>query len=165
MEAKEGVAQTIYRADDVARYIIHLASQEIIGADEQGRPRYEGITNLKLQKILYFAQAYYLAVLRKPLFSDEIEAWQYGPVVREVYDAYKPKKDQAIFSQSDESSLAPEDKEILREVVWEDFGRYSTSHLVTISHAKPWESAISKGQGKQIISQKSIQKYYEGALR
>ena len=43
------------------------------------------VTNLKLQKTLYYVQGYYLARFGKPLFADEIVNWAYGPVVPEAY--------------------------------------------------------------------------------
>jgi uncharacterized phage-associated protein len=49
----------------------------------------ENITNLKLQKLLYYSQAWYLANYDKPLFDDPIEAWVHGPVVPSVFQEYK----------------------------------------------------------------------------
>lgn len=67
----------IYRAADVAACIIETA----ISA---GRP----VSNLQLQKLLFFCQCRYLEKYGHPLFSDEIVAWQYGPVVKDVYRTY-----------------------------------------------------------------------------
>lgn len=47
------------------------------------------LTNLKLQKLLYYAQGWHLGLFGKPLFPDPIEAWVHGPVVRSVYRRYK----------------------------------------------------------------------------
>jgi uncharacterized phage-associated protein len=60
-----------YSAENVAKYLVYLASQGFVGDNKER----EGITNLKLQKMLYFVQAYYLAKLGKPLFMEPIEAW------------------------------------------------------------------------------------------
>ena len=49
----------------------------------------EAITHLKLQKLIYYSQAWYLALEDKPLFEDGLEAWAHGPVCRAVYDTYK----------------------------------------------------------------------------
>ena len=68
----------MYDAIDVARYVINY-SQEI------GSP----VSNLKLQKILYFIQGIYLSTLDKPCFSDDIEAWGFGPVISDVYHEFK----------------------------------------------------------------------------
>lgn len=66
-----------YRAADVAACIIEIAMSE-------GKP----VSNLQLQKLLFFCQCDYLGKYGYPLFVDEIVAWQYGPVVKEVYRTY-----------------------------------------------------------------------------
>ena len=66
-------------AIDIAAYFVELASN--INEND--------LTNLKLQKLLYFAQGKYLSKYNAPLFKEEIEAWFLGPVVREVYEEYK----------------------------------------------------------------------------
>ena len=47
------------------------------------------ISNLKLQKLLYYAQGIHLALNGQPLYPERIEAWQHGPVVPEIYHAFK----------------------------------------------------------------------------
>ena len=65
----------------VASYFIKKANRQSGGnADFEGN---NDLTNLKLQKILYFAQAEHLKKYNQKLFNQDIEAWQYGPVVRE----------------------------------------------------------------------------------
>ena len=54
------------------------------------------ISNLKLQKMLYYMQGFHLAFFDTPLFDDEIYAWQYGPVVPSVYNEYKRYNAKAI---------------------------------------------------------------------
>ena len=67
-----------YRALDIAKYIINHEHEE-------GRE----ISNLRLQKLLYFIQAKFIVETGKPCFSDPIEAWDFGPVVTSVYHEYK----------------------------------------------------------------------------
>ncbi|MCA6080406.1 MAG: DUF4065 domain-containing protein [Endomicrobium sp.] len=55
------------------------------------------ISHLKLQKLLFYCQAYHLSISGEPLFEDDILAWDYGPVVRSVYENYK-KHDSSIIS-------------------------------------------------------------------
>lgn len=149
-----------YKAADVARYIIYLASQEM-GDKHKER---EGISNLKLQKMLYFAQAYFLAKLNRALFSDAIEAWELGPVVRSVYEQYKKHKSNAIIEKEDTSSLSDKDKEIIKSPVWSTFGEYSARRLVDIAHAHPpWQEA-SKTWNK-IISRQAIKDYYTSLFK
>ena len=64
-------------AERVADYIIR-------SAHESG----ELITNLKLQKLVYYAQAWHLALFDEPLFDDPIEAWVHGPVVSSLYSKF-----------------------------------------------------------------------------
>lgn len=66
-----------YKALDLAKYIISFCFKE-------GNP----ISNLQLQKILYYIQGYSFALRDKEAFIEEILAWQYGPVVKEVYDFF-----------------------------------------------------------------------------
>ena len=147
-----------YAADSVAKYLIYLASRGFVG-DSQER---EGITNLKLQKMLYFVQAYCLAKLNRPLFSDNIEAWEYGPVVPTIYRKYKKNGSNPIISEEDKSSLAEEDKVIVQKI-WNIFGGYSASRLVDITHAHiPWKKANKTPS--QIISYKSLKDYYAPLL-
>lgn len=145
-----------YRAENVANYLIFLASKE-----NQEKER-EGITNLKLQKVLYLAQAYYLAKLGKPLFVEKLEAWEYGPVVPEVYRKLKRNGSKPIIAEEDKSTLAEEDKEVL-EKVWGSFGGYSASRLVDIVHAHtPWKDAYASED--KIISHKALKDYYSPLL-
>ena len=144
-----------YNANEVAKYFIYLSSKKIIG-DTNER---EGISNLKLQKILYLAQAYYLSKLNKPLFGDSIEAWKYGPVVPTVYCLYKSNKSTPIIDTKDRSKLSLKDKNVLDEI-WESFGGYSASKLVDITHAhSPWKKAFSTES--KVISNNSIRNYYK----
>lgn len=147
-----------YTANNVAKYLIYLASRGFVG-DEKER---EGITNLKLQKVLYFAQAYYLAKLGRPLFSDKIEAWEYGPVVPVVYRKYKTKGSNPIIDEKDKSSLSVEDKKIVQKI-WNSFGGYSASRLVNITHAHtPWKDANKLTV--KTISHKVLKEYYAPLL-
>ena len=59
-----------YAANDIARYILTLSTPEVGDI----------ISNLKLQKLLYYVQGFHLAIENEPLFMEDIQAWQYGPV-------------------------------------------------------------------------------------
>jgi uncharacterized phage-associated protein len=145
-----------YKAEDVANYLIFLASQE-----NQEKER-EGITNLKLQKLLYLAQAYYLVKFNKPLFVENLEAWDYGPVVPEVYQKLKYNGSKTIIIEEDRSKISEDDKEILKKV-WGSFGGYSASRLVDIVHSHtPWKEANTSVD--KVISHKAIKDYYSPLL-
>lgn len=63
-----------------------IARHFIVRAYEDGRDA--SMTNMKLQKLLYYAQSLHLAVYGEPLFADEIQAWRYGPVCPPAYQLY-----------------------------------------------------------------------------
>jgi uncharacterized phage-associated protein len=108
----------------------------------------EPCTNMRLNKLLYFAQGYALQRFGEPLFDAEFEAWDFGPVLPEVYHKYKYCGDNPIAAMDDGLSpddLAPDIQGLLIDVslVME---QYSTSALVGMSHKKgsPW-SAVERG--------------------
>ena len=65
------------RAIDVARYLVKLAIEQRVP-----------LSNLQLQKILFFLQREWMRNTGSPLFEDDFEAWQYGPVIRAVYNVF-----------------------------------------------------------------------------
>lgn len=148
-----------YRASTIAKFFINQASENSIG--ENGEK--EGITNLKLQKILYFAQAYFLtSKMKKNIFSENIEAWKYGPVIPSVYHEFKAKGNKSIVHTYD-INIDSDDEEILKEV-WDIFGQYSASHLVDMTHSHaPWKEAFAKGENT-VITTKSMRDYYKSLL-
>ena len=77
---------------DVARFFIDLAKRQ------NDLDRGDLMTNLRLQKLLYFAQGWHLARFGRPLFDASIEAWPYGPAVPEAYRAYKEYGREGISS-------------------------------------------------------------------
>lgn len=124
------------------------------------RPSYgDGLTNLKLQKLLYYTQGSFLAITGQRLFYDDIVAWQYGPVVPSVYREYKKYEDGVI--PLDDSivykKLSDHKMEILKEV-YDIFGQFSAIRLMNMTHSEtPW---LNVGMN-DIIDPKEIKKYFE----
>lgn len=121
---------------DVARFFIDCGVRS-------GEP----VTNMRLNKLLYFAQGVHLARTGAPLFQDDFEAWEWGPVVPAVYHRYKKHRDCPIekadppvgdFEEREYASLL----DTLRE-----FGGYTTSRLMNMTHAPggPWDTAMRGG--------------------
>ena len=152
------------QAIDVANWSIERANR-----DEVDESTGEGISNLKLQKILYFAQAAYLALNGKdsPLFEDDIVAWKYGPIVESVYKKLKANKAAPIKKPTDKSYLDTLDSEKIKflEDVWELFGKYSAAKLVQLSHDHtPWKNAYARGAGT-VITKPELYQYYNGLFQ
>ena len=109
------------------------------------------ISQIKLQKLIYFAHGFYLAVKEKPLVNEKIEAWQYGPVIPLVYHRFKNwgnnEITRVLIDKSDGLMISEEVIEFL-DLVWHKFSRYSASELVNLSHEKdgPWHKAIEKSK-------------------
>ena len=123
------------------------------------------ITNLKLNKLLYFAQGWYLSKYNEPLFEEQIEAWNLGPVVPSVYQVYKPfgrnhimiDRDEDSF---DESKVSIEQLELLIDV-YNNYSGYSANELVDMTHVKnsPWDKVYVKNE-KKVISNDLIKEYF-----
>src|ERR1700744_6380025 len=101
---------------DVAKYIL------LISNDEDGTL----ISNLKLQKLLYYCQGFSLAMLGRPLFDARIKAWEHGPVVPEVYKVYREAGAGSIPPPTDfdANSLSVEDRSLINEV-YNVYGQFS----------------------------------------
>ena len=104
----------------------------------------DGISNLKLQKLLYFAQGFSFQRLNRPLFNDEIEAWEYGPVINSVYQEFKYFGREPI-RQRNTISLLPEEERLILDVARE-YGKYTGNELINITHEKntPWDKVYDQ---------------------
>ncbi|MEA4863719.1 MAG: DUF4065 domain-containing protein [Victivallaceae bacterium] len=107
----------------------------------------DAISNMKLQKLLYFAQGHALAILGHPLFDEDFEAWPHGPVIPSIYQRYKQYKGDAIVPPQsvDLKSFKPDEKALL-EQVWLTYGGYSAWGLSNLSHVSmPWKTHKESG--------------------
>ncbi|MCF4968141.1 Panacea domain-containing protein [Nostoc sp. CMAA1605] len=119
---------------DVARYFIVRAYEDGIEAD---------MTNMKVQKLLYYSQSIHLALFDQPLFNEEIQAWRYGPVCPPAYRFYSEFEAQQLPIPEKEflSQIPDGQKEVLAEV-WEYFGGYHAYRLSGMTHLEfPWIKA------------------------
>jgi uncharacterized phage-associated protein len=120
---KKGEGVDAYKASQVADYFIFLSSKKVI---DEGVS--EGVTPLKLQKLLYFAQAASLALYDKKLFNENIEAWKYGPVVSVIYGAYKNQNSPLVKPEGEYKTIKDGKVKNLLMGVWELF-YMKVSHL------------------------------------
>lgn len=102
----------------------------------------EPMTNLRLQKMVYYAQAWHLQRHGVPLFDAPVEAWRLGPVVKPLYDAYKQFGDQPItqtHSGYDVINFQTDELETLLDV-FHEYNQYTTYALTGRTHrsAEPW---------------------------
>ena len=96
----------------------------------------DAMTNLRLQKMLFFAQGWSLTRLGKPLFEEPIEAWQHGPAVPACYGWYSGFGRTFLTSEMPPGeAFAAEEYELLL-VTWTELSGYSTSQLETMTIEK-----------------------------
>ena len=159
----------MYNVLDVSRYIIKYSNEKEYG-----------ISSLKLQKVLYFVQAYFLISKpdESPCFRERIEAWDFGPIVPEVYCEYKQYGSSNIptvlsFIDIDENnlwnskrvkyhdtSIDSDDKELIRAVV-DKFSDFTATDLVKITHRQaPWKDAYEPHMNNEITIE-AIKKYFD----
>ena len=99
------------------------------------------ISNLKLQKLLYYAQGWHLALFGRPLFQDRIEAWVHGPVVRSLYGRFKGHGYKNIDDELEAPALPEELEEFLRELYAEYFALDAYELELMTHRESPWINA------------------------
>lgn len=122
------------------------------------------LSNLKLQKLLYYAQGYHLAMRGSPLFSDEIQAWSHGPVVPAVYHYFKEFGSGPISLLDDDpfewDHVDPATSQFLAKV-WNTYGGVAAWKLRNMTHAEaPWAEHFSQGERHVVIPQDEIAAYF-----
>lgn len=107
------------------------------------------ISNLKLQKLCYYAAGVIAAVRQddaRPLFADPIEAWQHGPVIPNLYHKFKDYGSNGIppIQNCDFSEIEDRDRAVLDDV-YNYYGQYSAWKLRNMTHEEaPWLDAYEQ---------------------
>lgn len=115
------------------------------------------ITHLKLQKLLYFVQIYFLLQTGYRCFNNDLVAFDYGPVVIDVFKKYKGVGRQPLICDKNVVNLEGNN---LIDDICDKFLKYSANELVDLTHGqKPYREAINKGYGS-VITDKSILDYF-----
>lgn len=148
-----------YRIEDIADFFLKIVDRESEST----------ITPLKLQKILYYAQGYYLAIHDDELFPEEFEAWAHGPVNEEIYNKYRNYGYQSI--PEPEYEIKEFSKELIDYLtdIWATFGIYDGKYLEEQTHKeKPWiiaRKGYEPGERcNEIITKESMREYFKEVL-
>lgn len=128
------------------------------------------LTNMQVQKIVYIAHGYSLAILHKPLVRQNIEAWRYGPVIPDLYRALR-RYGAGIVSEPipiiNMDSLTPTDRRLIATVL-DAYGRFSGPQLSTMTHRddSPWSEVYKPNASvnNDVIPPQSIKRHYTGLL-
>lgn len=162
-----------YEKDDTSE-----TGNEIIDNEQNvnERPNNTIISNLKLQKLMYFVEAYYMVKYNKnEMFSTNWSAWDYGPVSKKLYDYFKKYGSIEISLTPKENDLIdylPIENKKVMDKVFEIFGNFNAFDLVTLTHLpnSPWYKIKSSYKfefdklNDSIISKKSIKEWFEGTF-
>ncbi len=139
---------------DIADYMLHRAEEDGLI-----------VTHLKLQKLCYYVQGYSLALLSRPMFEAPIEAWEHGPVVRELYDEYKRYGKAPIPAPSAPPEIEPWRLKILEEV-HRRFGWMTAWDLRNRTHDElPWREAWFDSQHNAALSSQSMRDFFRDELK
>lgn len=134
-----------YKVLDIANKLLNKA-QNVCGGDL--------MSNMKLQKMLYYEQGYHLAAFGTPLFKEDIEAWMYGPVVPSVYEHFKSHGNGGILPETSNIIALNDDEEALFDDVFNAYIDFSAYGLMRKTHLEsPWKTTTI-GQGNIIDSEK-----------
>jgi uncharacterized phage-associated protein len=119
------------------------------------------VDNLKLQKLLYYSQGTHLVLNDgKPLFPENVEAWDYGPVVPEVYREYRSFGFDIITPSEEPSALKIEEMYAV-DLTLGCMGDMSGSELITQTHREsPWKNNYKPGRPSQIIPVIDMYNYF-----
>lgn len=150
-----------YSALDIATWFIYKtnAEKKENQAENDTYEVYEGLTHLKLQKLLYYAQGICLSLSGKTLFDEPIEAWDHGPVVKKVFDRFTSKGRNEITIEDAPSSVEVirqiESDTVVREALnltYDNFAIYTAWQLRNMTHeiGSPWSQIYVHGKNKRI---------------
>lgn len=99
------------------------------------------MTTMKLQKLVYYSQAWHLIWADEPLFDEPIEAWANGPVVRDLFNAHRGKFSVESWGDGDPLALEPNQRGTINAVL-DTYGPLSGQQLSALTHAEdPWRDA------------------------
>ncbi len=148
-----------YTCFDMANYFLDKAKQTAIA-----------VTNLKLQKLVYYAQAWHLAIHNEALMEGvEFEAWIHGPVIHELWNKYRNYSYKPINEEATPPELDARSDQFLEEVVevYLDKDAYT---MELMSHREdPWILArngyADNERCTNIISEESMRTYFKSRLK
>jgi uncharacterized phage-associated protein len=155
-----------YDARAVSNYVLALAA-------ERGRP----LTQMAILKIIFYAHGWYLATTGKPLFKQPVEAWEFGPVVKVVRDAFKSFGGGPITGRAEKlnlhtgefevvgADLSIDDKDFIK-IIFDNYSKYTAFELSDMTHQrgspwdKVWNTEQSVGRLGLRIKNEEIRQYF-----
>ena len=156
---REGISGST-RIKQVCIPALNVAEFFVRNFVDKGRP----ITHLKLQKLLYYAQGIGFGRANIKLFKEPLEAWEHGPVIRDVYAHYKKFGDSPLQKNENTDLMLIYADAVVMNVLEETlsrFGMYEAWHLREKTHREsPW----SETERNQVITDKAMIRFFRKAL-
>jgi len=147
----------MYNCFDIAKKFIELSKEEGIS-----------MPPMKLLKLTYIAHGYYLGFTSNPLFSNEIQAWKFGPVIPDLYHIIRRyaqrSVDLEIVSMYSENDLNKEDSKFIN-VIWNAYKRFDGLQLSSSTHEEgsPWHKTYNNLHNR-VIDNLTIEQYYKNFI-
>jgi uncharacterized phage-associated protein len=147
----------LIQASWLAPHIIHWFSS-----------KKEQIDNLKLQKLLYYTQAWHLAIFGTPILAEQIEAWVHGPVIPDVFRLYRDCRWAPIPATVPVGRIPPGLEKHVVEVLTA-YGNFTGWELERLTHSeRPWQGARGAlppdVPSHNVITHPSMKEYYRARM-
>ncbi len=137
---------------EAANYLVYLTQGAL-----------DDLSNMKLNKLLYFAQGHCLKQTGDVLFDDTIEAWDHGTIVYDVYKKYQPFGDSPItVCDAEEAKKMPSEAITILIDTVREYGKYTAMALRNMTHVpkSPWDLSYKRGEKRVPIGVDLIKEYF-----
>ena len=121
---------------------------------------------MKLVKLVYMAHGWMLGIYGRPLIEDTVEAWQYGPVIPDLYEQVKRFGEQPVILRHLHQAEDPEDFDhtelSIMDQVHDIYGKYPAMTLSAMTHSRgtPWKKVHGNRRVGAVISNDLIEQHY-----
>jgi uncharacterized phage-associated protein len=151
----------MHRPVAVANKLMELADRK--GLDSSFTP-------MQLLKLVYLCHAWMLGLYGRPLLSESVQAWRYGPVIRSLYDAISQFQDRPVtypikpflFGKTSTESFSEEEESVITQVA-EKYGHLDGITLSRMTHmpGSPWYVTWHDRGQNSAISNDLIEHFYK----
>ena len=125
--------------------------------------KHDAITPMQLLKLVYIAHGWMLGLNGRPLINDDVEAWQYGPVIPRLYNRVRKFRSMPVEGPvPGANGTLDDDERSIIDQVYKLYGHYTGPALSRLTHAKgtPWDQTYIPGQYGVTISNDIIEDHY-----
>lgn len=130
----------------------------------RGREKRTPVSLMKLQKLMYYAHGWAMAINDAPLLDEDVEAWDHGPVVFSVYkkaDTFGSAPITSPIGDGLDIELSSDEVDVL-EQVWDKYGALTAAQLRAMTHepGTPWSDHYMRGAHRKTIPDDSIRAWF-----